>query len=104
MESFWGSSFDFDTFEADLSHYSDTEQSFDAEYRVGEHFLEFLPNDKVHSLAFDLWVENEVLKLLENFECDLPSTDNVCSFDFEFSTPTSSMVIVLDSSCGSSFD
>ena len=104
MKSFWGSSFDSNTFEEDLSYFSDTGQSFDFECRFEEDFFELLPNDKVNSLEFDLWVENEVFKLLERFECDLPSTDKVYSFGFEFSTPASSMVIVLEIFWGSSFD
>ena len=63
MESFWGSSFDFDTFEADLSHSSDTGQSFDIKCRFEEDYFEFLPKDNVRSLDFDLWVEDEVFKL-----------------------------------------
>ena len=96
LEFFWEWSFDTDTFEADWSHSSDAGQSFDIECKFEEVFFEFLPDDKLYLLAFNLWVEDEVLKLLEIFECDLPSTDKVYLFGFEFSTPTSSMVIFLE--------
>ena len=104
LEFFWEWSFDIDTFEADWSHSSDAGQSFDIECKFEEVFFEFLPNDKLHLLAFNLWVEDEVLKLLEIFECDLPSTDKVYLFGFKFSTLTSSIIIILEIFWGIAFD
>ena len=73
-----------ETFEEDLSHFSDTEQSFDFDCWVEEELFGVLPSDEVHSYDFDLWVEEDFLKLLETFEVDLSSTDEVHSFDFDF--------------------
>ena len=48
-----------ETFEEDLSHSSDTGQSFNFDCWVEEIFFELLPSDKKKSLEFDLWVEDE---------------------------------------------
>ena len=92
------------TFEEDLSHSSDTGQSFDFIVELKKIFWNYYLVIKYIHLNSICVLRMSFFILLESFEDDLLSTDDIHSFDFKFSSSTSSMVIMFEFFWGSYFD